>query len=527
MPEPEATPVGEDTTGPAGDQTPLTHPEAPAPLPSRFDGNAETDRAILLELYNSTNGDNWNNNENWLSDQPLQRWYGVKTLANGQVEKLDLAGNGLSGSLPETLWFLDELTTLYLEDNNLSGHIPGLDHPSDPTYVDGVKLTRIDLTANQFTGCIPLFITEWVPQGKGNYGTNQPCPNPDRAALQAIYDALGGPEWTRQGNWATDAPLSEWGGLIVRPDGRVAELHISPNNVKGQLPPEIGQLEMLEYLSIDNHPGIQAGLIAYKVGQARKETGTMEALLDEVEGATRLTGELPPEIGALKNLKSLSISFTPLTGPLPQAIAELQNLESLRLVYNEFNGPIPPEYTTMKNLSRLDLSGNRLTGPIPPEMEKMENLALLYLGYNLLEGPIPTELGGLTNLSALVLRINQLTGEIPPSLAELESLRHLDLSYNQLTGSISPQLGNLTGLGSLRLSGNMLSGALPRQLGKLEALDRLEVDGNQLTGNIPEEIFNETGQTRYRLGHNQFTGCIPEWAEAHIIDSGVLNLQRC
>ena len=37
-----------------------------------------SDRAALEALYHSTDGPNWNNNANWLSDAPLRDWYGVR-----------------------------------------------------------------------------------------------------------------------------------------------------------------------------------------------------------------------------------------------------------------------------------------------------------------------------------------------------------------------------------------------------------------------------------------------------------------
>ena len=98
----------------------------PTPTPGPLHPSAEIDRQILEELYHSTNGDTWTNNENWLTDQPLDEWYGVKAdTYTDRVLKLDLADSGLSGELPENLWFLTELTDLYLEGNSLTEKYPG------------------------------------------------------------------------------------------------------------------------------------------------------------------------------------------------------------------------------------------------------------------------------------------------------------------------------------------------------------------------------------------------------------------
>ena len=41
--------------------------------------SAETDREALVALYNSTDGPNWDDAQNWLSDRPLREWNGVDT----------------------------------------------------------------------------------------------------------------------------------------------------------------------------------------------------------------------------------------------------------------------------------------------------------------------------------------------------------------------------------------------------------------------------------------------------------------
>ena len=47
---------------------------APATTPSQA-------RDALAALYEATNGPGWNNNDNWLSEAPIDQWYGVITYA--------------------------------------------------------------------------------------------------------------------------------------------------------------------------------------------------------------------------------------------------------------------------------------------------------------------------------------------------------------------------------------------------------------------------------------------------------------
>ena len=91
------------------------------------------DRAALVALYHATDGTNWVNNENWLTDAPLEEWYGVGTDGYGRVVRLVLRGttsgsqtrpHGLNGPIPPELGSLTKLVSLSLDLNELSGPIP-------------------------------------------------------------------------------------------------------------------------------------------------------------------------------------------------------------------------------------------------------------------------------------------------------------------------------------------------------------------------------------------------------------------
>ncbi len=110
--------------------------------------NVATDRAALVALYNFTDGANWSNNTNWLSDQPLGNWHGVDTDASGRVTSLILSRNGLTGSIPNELGSLSSLTELNFADNQLTGTIPA-------QLGSLSNLTKLELHNNQLTGNIP------------------------------------------------------------------------------------------------------------------------------------------------------------------------------------------------------------------------------------------------------------------------------------------------------------------------------------------------------------------------------------
>ena len=51
-------------------------------------------------------------------------------------------------------------------------------------------------------------------------------------------------------------------------------------------------------------------------------------------GSNRLTGSIPPELGALHELGQLSLGGNELTGPLPLALVDLSHLKLLRIEDN-------------------------------------------------------------------------------------------------------------------------------------------------------------------------------------------------
>ena len=78
----------------------------------------KVDRGVLRTLYNLNGGDEWTNNEKWLSDDdPVSSWYGVSTDAMGRVSGLNLRNNRLKGELTgalETLGIGSLKTSIFL-----------------------------------------------------------------------------------------------------------------------------------------------------------------------------------------------------------------------------------------------------------------------------------------------------------------------------------------------------------------------------------------------------------------------------
>ena len=293
----------------------------------------------------------------------------------------------------------------------------------------------------------------------------------DRAALEALYDATDGPNWTDGTNWKTSAPLGEWHGVTTDADGRVTELSLPENGLAGPLPFELAGLTNLERLDLAVNE--LTGLVPPWLGSLSNLRRLDLSGLWDAPGL--LSGPIPAELGSLANLERLDLNWNDLAGAVPVALGELANLEWIALAGNDLTGPVPVSFGNLPRLRYLDLSRNELTGPIPSELGSLANLIDLYLYQNKLTDPIPRELGNLKNLQYLELGRNALTGRIPRELGSLASLRTLDLSHSDLSGPIPATLGNLANLERLDLSYAWgLSGPLPAGL-KQSALAELDI----------------------------------------------------
>ena len=138
-----------DLTMMANEQVTVAEWLSLCPVASEFD--ASTDKAALVALYNATDGPNWGNNRNWLSDRPIVEWSYVSTDGDGRVTGLWLDGNQLSGEIPPWLGNLTKLEWLRLDGNEFTGQIPnGLSRLSNVTF--------LVLSGNQLTGQIPSWL---------------------------------------------------------------------------------------------------------------------------------------------------------------------------------------------------------------------------------------------------------------------------------------------------------------------------------------------------------------------------------
>ena len=535
-------------------------------------GGPMTDREVLEVLYHVTGGPEWKRADNWLSDRPLEEWYGVNTDENGRVTELnfrfgrgltDETSNGLSGPIPPALGNLSNLQTLNLARNQLSGRIP-------PELGNLASLQHLFLSYNELSGRIPpelgnLANLQVLSLAENQLSGRTPSELGNLANLVALY--LGGTRLT---------------GAIPRELQRLKKLGaLDMKETDVCVPADAALQAWLDTFGYYRSSGLVCdgtrrvlfSASSYEVIEGESVTVSVR-LIDQSEEPLQTVGValtaaggsatasdyagVPERVSLTAPATEAEFVFTALEDdrfdpgeavvlglgwPLPAGVtagdpetamvriidpgtAARTDREVLEAVYYATGGPEWIDRTHWLSdlplaqwrgvdadengrVTGLELYDNGLSGPIPPALGKLANLQRLDLWDNQLSGSIPPELGKLANLQTLRLAINQLTGPIPPALGKLANLQWLELSSNRLSGSIPPELGKLASLQGLYLFDNQLSGPIPPGLGKLTNLQSLELSSNRLSGSIPSELGKLANLQSLALFDNQLSGPIP------------------
>ncbi|KAG9443935.1 hypothetical protein H6P81_015275 [Aristolochia fimbriata] len=400
----------------------------------------------------------------WTQADPCT-WSGLKC-SGGRVTKIQVKDRSdvLQGKeLPPEMAKLDNLETLELMNNFLSGPLPSL---------KGMKnLQELLLHDNNFTSIPDDFFSGMT------------------GLTVVVLDH--------------NAQLQNW--TIPKSLGDCALLqNFSANSaqVVGTIPDFLGRMNSLQHLALANNK-LEGGLPESFAG-----SGINTLWVNNQDGSAKLSGPL----SVLENMTSLVqawLHVNSFQGPLPD-LSQLTSLRELDISTNRLTGLVPLSLTKLSNLQKVSLTNNFLQGPVPefapgvvtdnftrynrfcldkpgacdPRVDALlsiveplnypERLASSWQGNNPcvnwwgvtcnprgeieviifqrmgLSGTISPNFSLLTSLNKIILADNKLTGSIPPELVKLPKLTLLDVQNNSLTGSIPPFSSKV----NLRTEGN-------------------------------------------------------------------------
>ncbi|PZU90631.1 MAG: hypothetical protein DI529_02580 [Chryseobacterium sp.] len=341
--------------------------------------NAE--RSALVNIYNSTNGENWN--RTWDLEKDPRNWFGV-VVKNGTVTELNLAGNALKGDFPTYITSFPKLTKIDISNNQISGEVAlGISSLS--------FLTKLDISNNLLTG----------------------DPTNSLSGLFNLEDlGLGGNKFS----------IADTNGLL-QSFNNIKILNIADLGLTA-VPSKITAFTNLETLILDNNP-IPFNAFGNIAGNTKLTTLSLSG--------TQIT-QTPTPLAQLTQLVSLNLSSNNLTEQNTSSLSNLTNLTWLSLENNQLT-QIPSQIAQLQKLQTLNLGRNKISGGIPL-LTGLTNLQQLFLNNNLLSGDIPSEFLNMPKLLMLNLNSNQLSGDLNDKLPEITHISNNRFNKNQLSNYI-------------------------------------------------------------------------------------------
>ena len=387
------------------------------------------DYNALMAFYNSTNGQDWDNQNGWadgaagISCEPCaDQWEGIEC-DNNRVIEIFLRNNNLVGTLPENLTQLLPNVRVNLGNNDLHGCIPQpyFDYFC-PNFINWnlVGNSRLPWQGGFLQFCqgqnqIGAFCrsdsdpnTSEVISANCNCGVESEIydcnsnKHPDYDALMALYASTDGDSWLNKEGWFEGSqgtscdPCNfngkKWEGVSCNSNNRVERILLWNNGLNGQLPDTL-KLNELVSLSLNGN-NFKSGIPNF-FGLAN--------LLDLEISNCNLDGRIP-NFSNLPKLRFIAFGGNDISGNIPN-FSNLQNLETIEGYRNGLSGNLP-NFDSCPNLLRINLSDNKLSGMIP---NFNQNLEVLDLRINSLSGCFPDKLLNLCQFGE-VFAVNSIMG---------------------------------------------------------------------------------------------------------------------
>jgi len=431
-------------------------------VPSDVSRQQQADAADFLDdvdalrlLYTSTNGDGWTTKDNWMNPAvDVCDWSGVSCTADKRVEKIELSGNNLSGSAPlSVLIRMPFLSVLKLDGNNLDYS----QYSEQEGELFGVEFGAEDAGKDPFESSLMYLDLSHTDVGNTAVSEGQ---------SRGVGDGLG------QTVFRTGSDR-----IVKYP--RLSDLYLTGVGLRGRFP----------------------------VQDLAERAPNLERLVLDLND---LTGELPPSIGSLVKLRYLSARDNEMDGKLPPALGDLRKVRHIILRGNAFTGTIPQDLSegdSLPFLEHLDLSRQRdpddptkhpgLTGKLPAFMTTT-NLRQLDLSFNSLSGTVPVDFLRDVNRELFdyaFLGNNKLTGKVPAESLSKLPVDAVFLEDNQIS-DIDQALCSPSHAGTIGCDAILCKpGTYGPGIGRQEDAERPcePCAGNQFWGGTKCSAFGEGG----------------------------------
>jgi hypothetical protein len=311
---------------------------------------------FLRDLYQSTDGDKWKRNDNWLKTEDYTKWRGVK-MDGDKVVNVHLFNNNLEGKIPTTIGNLQSIKLLNLAMNSLGDVLP-------EEIGNCVSLVELILDQNQICGEIPCTINQLVDLRKLS---------------------------VRKNHFEGGIPIE------LTACSKIEHITLTENRLGGGIPSELGQCKNLKWLRLDQNR--LSGCIPMELGEQLENLERLDVSFNLLGGSidvvgklhklkyvdlrwNKFDGEIPRDLGRCVDLVYVGLSDNRLSGEIPDTVGALQELKGFFAWKNRLTGTIPSTFGDCASLENLQLYANRLEGDLPVTILRCKKIRKVWIQEN-------------------------------------------------------------------------------------------------------------------------------------------------
>ncbi|KAK6267689.1 hypothetical protein QUC31_011849 [Theobroma cacao] len=341
----------------------------------------------------------------YLNDNFFSGKIGDKLTNITHLELLDISNNNISGGIPDWIGNISSLTSISMSKNLLKGSIPD--------QLCSLKNPKVlDLSENRFSGSLSCLLN--ISSLRFLYL--------QRNGLSGLLSNALLSESSRLST--LDLRENKLSGSIppwINTLSKLRILLLAGNHLEGQIPNHLCQMQVyIMDLSRNRLYGsIPSCFANISFGMAAGESSFVTSLIrfnaiislssyyssnlelnSDTSGSQRPYRQAEAEFTTkyrhnsyqgdiLHYMFGLDLSCNELSGDIPAQVGELKNLRALNLSHNKFSGSIPVSFSSLKQIESLDLSSNNLSGQIPSQLTELHFLSIFNVSYNNLSGMTP------------------------------------------------------------------------------------------------------------------------------------------
>ncbi|KAL3641394.1 hypothetical protein CASFOL_016362 [Castilleja foliolosa] len=235
---------------------------------------------------------------------------------SASLQEIDVHACNIYGDIPSTVGNLSNLSSMLLNENQLTGFIP-------PTIGNLKQLGRLYLGENSLQGYIP----------------------PDLCQLSKIVEL-----YLYENNLT--GPIPECLGDVKS----LRDIDLDTNKLSSTIPSNFWNLKDLLFLNLSSN---------YLTGQLSSQVTSFKVIYKLDLSHNQLSGNIPSSIDGCQSLEFLSLSNNKFEGSIPPSLGSVRGLITLDLSHNNLSGTIPDSLEGLKLLQYFNVSYNSLEGEIP------------------------------------------------------------------------------------------------------------------------------------------------------------------